>query len=85
MRYESMRAGEIIAFQYPYKETIMKRNEGMIDRSVRVGAGLGLIGLHLGGALGPWAWIGALPLLTGLIGYCPLYSVLGIDTRGDQS
>lgn len=58
----------------------MKRNEGTLDRIVRVGAGLGLIGLHLGGVLGAWAWIGAVPLLTGLFGYCPLYRVLGIDT-----
>jgi hypothetical protein len=58
----------------------MKRNEGTLDRVVRVGAGIGLIGLHLAGVLGPWAWIGVVPLLTGLVGSCPLYSVLGIDT-----
>jgi Protein of unknown function (DUF2892) len=58
----------------------MKRNEGSIDRAVRTGAGLGMIGLHLGGVLGSWAWIGLVPLLTGLAGTCPLYSLLGINT-----
>lgn len=58
----------------------MKRNEGTIDRAIRVGAGLGLIGLHLGGVLGAWAWIGVVPLFTGLAGACPLYSLLGINT-----
>lgn len=58
----------------------MKRNVGTIDRIVRIVAGLGLIGLHLAGALGSWAWIGALPLATGLAGSCPLYSLLGIGT-----
>jgi hypothetical protein len=58
----------------------MKRNEGNIDRAVRIGAGLGMIGLHLGGVLGPWAWIGMIPLLTGLAGTCPLYKLFGINT-----
>lgn len=58
----------------------MKRNEGNIDRAVRIGAGLGMIGLHLGGVIGPWAWIGLVPLLTGLVGTCPLYRLLGINT-----
>lgn len=58
----------------------MKRNEGTLDRTLRIGAGLGLIGLHVGGVLGPWAWIGVVPLLTGLVGSCPLYSILGIRT-----
>lgn len=58
----------------------MKHNEGNIDRAVRIGAGLGMIGLHLGGMLGPWAWVGLVPLLTGLAGTCPLYKLLGINT-----
>jgi len=58
----------------------MKRNEGNIDRAVRIGTGLGMIGLHLGGVIGPWAWIGLVPLLTGLVGTCPLYRLFGINT-----
>lgn len=58
----------------------MKRNEGTLDQAARIGAGAGLIGLHIAGVLGAWAWIGVVPLLTGLVGTCPLYSLLGINT-----
>jgi hypothetical protein len=60
-------------------------NEGIVDRALRVIVGLVLIAAALGW-LGPaytsvWGWIGLVPLLTGLVGWCPLYSVLGIRTR----
>lgn len=58
----------------------MTRNEGTIDRALRVIAGLALIGLTLNGTIGAWGWIGIVPILTGAIGWCPLYSVLGIKT-----
>jgi hypothetical protein len=58
----------------------MKVNEGVIDRSLRVIAGLVLIGLAATGTVGTWAYIGIVPLLTGAIGMCPLYSLLGINT-----
>jgi hypothetical protein len=60
----------------------MKTNEGTIDRAVRVVAGLVLIGLALMGTIGAWGWIGVVPLATGLIGWCPAYTLLGIDTCG---
>ncbi len=57
----------------------MKINLGSIDRIVRTLAGLVLIGWALTG--GPvWAWIGVVPLATGLLGMCLLYSLLGIST-----
>jgi len=57
----------------------MKINVGGIDRVVRVVAGLGLVGWAvLGGPV--WAWIGVVPLVTGSVGLCPLYSVLGMNT-----
>ena len=57
----------------------MKSNVGGIDKIVRIVAGLALIGWALTG--GPaWAWIGVVPLATGLFGLCPLYSLLGIST-----
>lgn len=59
----------------------MKANEGTLDRTLRVAAGLALIGLAITGAIGPWGYIGIVPLLTGAVGLCPLYSLLGIDTR----
>jgi fatty acid desaturase len=60
--------------------TIMKTNEGHLDRVLRVAAGLVLIGLAATGTVGIWGWIGVVPLLTGAIGVCPLYSVLGVNT-----
>lgn len=58
----------------------MKVNEGVIDRSLRVAAGLVLIGLAATGTVGAWGYIGVVPLLTGAIGLCPLYSLLGINS-----
>jgi hypothetical protein len=42
--------------------------------------GVTLMGLAGFGITGPWAWIGIIPLLTGMIGNCPAYSILGINT-----
>ena len=58
----------------------MTRNEGGLDRSIRVIVGLALIALTLMGKIGAWGWIGALPVLTGLIGWCPAYSLIGLKT-----
>jgi len=58
----------------------MQSNEGSLDRAARISVGVGLCAAALVGALGPWAWIGIVPLATGLAGFCPLYSMLGIDT-----
>jgi hypothetical protein len=58
----------------------MTRNEGSLDRGLRIVAGLVLISLVFIGPQTLWGWIGIVPLVTGLLGYCPLYSVLGINT-----
>jgi hypothetical protein len=58
----------------------MKTNEGSIDRSVRILAGLVLIALTLSGTIGVWGWIGVVPVITGALGWCPAYSILGIST-----
>jgi hypothetical protein len=58
----------------------MVRNEGNVDRALRVIAGLALIGLAATGTVGLWGWIGVVPLATGLIGWCPAYKLLGINT-----
>ncbi|MBI3773096.1 MAG: DUF2892 domain-containing protein [Gammaproteobacteria bacterium] len=55
-------------------------NVGTIDRVVRVVAGLVLVGLAATGTLGVWAWIGVVPLVTGVIGWCPAYALAGINT-----
>ena len=59
---------------------MFKNNVGSIDRIVRVVLGLLLIGLTLAGSIGPWGWIGVVPLLTAALGTCPLYSLLGMST-----
>lgn len=58
----------------------MKTNEGTIDRALRILAGLVLIALAATGTVGVWGWIGVVPLATGLIGWCPAYTLLGINT-----
>lgn len=58
----------------------MTRNEGNLDRALRVVAGLLLIGLAATNTVGAWGYIGVVPLLTGAIGTCPLYSILGLNT-----
>ncbi|WP_047552343.1 YgaP family membrane protein [Methylotenera sp. G11] len=58
----------------------MKINVGGVDRIVRIAAGLALIAWVLF-ANGPaWAWIGIAALATGLLNFCPAYSILGINT-----
>ena len=57
----------------------MTKNVGNIDRIVRVVIGvLLIIGALMG--YGWWMWIGVVPLATGLMGSCLLYSILGINT-----
>ncbi len=58
------------------------KNEGKIDRSLRVALGLALISLVFVGPQTAWGWVGLVPLITGLIGNCPVYSLLGLNTCG---
>jgi len=58
----------------------MKINEHVIDRALRVIAGLVLIGLAASGTVGAWGWIGVVPLLTGIVGFCPAYAIFGMST-----
>jgi len=59
---------------------MLKKNEGTIDRVLRVIVGLALISMVFTGLQTPWGWIGIVPLLTGLVGSCPVYSILGLST-----
>ena len=59
---------------------MLKRNEGNLDRILRVIFGLVLLSLVFIGPMTPWGWIGIIPLATGLIGSCPIYSILGMNT-----
>jgi hypothetical protein len=58
----------------------MTRNEGTLDRVVRIILGLALLALFF---VGPQTWlglVGIVPLVTGLVGFCPLYRLLGLST-----
>jgi Protein of unknown function (DUF2892) len=58
----------------------MPCNEGKLDRALRIIAGLVLISLVFVGPKALWGWVGLVPLLTGLFGFCPIYPILGINT-----
>lgn len=59
----------------------MQKNVDGLDKIVRVSAGVVLIALAALDFIGPWGWLGAIPLLTGIIGICPIYSLLGINSK----
>lgn len=62
------------------RRSTITKNEGTIDRVLRVIAGLVLLSLVFIGPQTMWGLIGIVPLATGLIGFCPLYSIFGINT-----
>lgn len=64
----------------------MPQNVGAIDRALRAIVGLILIALVFVGPQTPWGWIGLVPLLTALIGFCPAYTLIGVKTcpAGDK-
>ncbi len=57
----------------------MKCNVGGLDRGVRVVLGLALVALAFFGQQ-PWAYLGVIPLIAGLVGFCPIYTIFGIST-----
>lgn len=59
----------------------MKLNVGGIDKILRVILGVALIAAAATGALPMWGYIGIVPLVTGLVNFCPLYTVLGFSSR----
>ncbi|AUJ64332.1 hypothetical protein B9057_08460 [Aestuarium zhoushanense] len=62
---------------------MFKRNEGTIDRALRVILGLALIAGYFMNGGGAYSWLyllGIIPLVTGLIGSCPIYTILGLNT-----
>ena len=64
----------------PLRNVTVKTNVGSLDRSLRIAAGVALIGFAVAGWIGPWGDIGFVPLLTGLLRTCPVYTLLGIST-----
>ena len=58
----------------------MKKNIGNLERIARIVVGLIILSLAFVGPQSPWAYLGIIPLLTGIMGWCPPYALLGIST-----
>ena len=58
----------------------MIANIGTVDRVLRIALGLLLIVLAYAGVIGAWGYLGIVPLLTGVVRFCPVYKLLGMDT-----
>ncbi len=68
----------------------MNANVGRVDRALRIFAGSLLILLSLLNVIGPWGWLGLVPIATGALRFCPAYTILGLrtcplDTAGDNA
>lgn len=59
---------------------LLPTNEHPIERIVRVIVGIGILSLAFIGPHSSWGYIGIVPLLTGLLGSCPAYTLFGIST-----
>ncbi|MFO0921019.1 MAG: DUF2892 domain-containing protein [Pirellulales bacterium] len=59
---------------------MFRTNLGAIDRGIRIIAGAALLAIVFVGPQTPWGWIGIVPLVTGLVGWCPAYCPLGLST-----
>jgi hypothetical protein len=55
-------------------------NEGNLDRVLRVAGGLAILSLAFVGPKTAWAYLGVIPMITGLVGFCPAYALFGIRT-----
>ena len=58
----------------------MPINEGTADRALRVVLGIAILSLAFVGPRTPWGYLGLVPLLTGVVGLCPLYTIFGFST-----
>ena len=58
----------------------MKKNVGSVERAIRIITGIAILSRALVGPQSPWAYLGIIPLATGLMGWCPAYALLGIST-----
>ncbi|MBN9204446.1 YgaP family membrane protein [Methylibium petroleiphilum] len=58
----------------------MNPNVGTLDRSVRIVVGAALIAATVAGVIGPWGWLGVVPIVTGLFRFCPAYLPFGLNT-----
>lgn len=63
----------------------MHMNIGKLERLLRAAAGGCLITLAFAGTIGWWGWLGIVPVLTALVGICPVYALLGFSTHKRQA
>lgn len=61
-------------------EKLFPRNEHTLDRALRVLLGVGLLATVFAGPKTPFGYLGLVPLVTGLLGSCPLYTLFGVGT-----
>lgn len=59
---------------------LFPRNENVVDRVLRIVLGVVVLSLAFVGPATPWGFLGLVPLVTGLIGSCPLYTLFGLST-----
>jgi hypothetical protein len=62
------------------KSNVIQLNVGNVDRAIRILLGVVLVALAASGAIGHWGYIGVIVTLTGLVAFCPLYTMLGFRT-----
>jgi hypothetical protein len=74
------RGSALALFAKEFAVELIVKNEHSVDRVVRVLLGLALLSLAFLGPKTPWGYVGIVPLLTGLMGTCPLYRIFGIST-----
>jgi len=60
------------------------KNIGVVDKGLRILIGIIGVTLVFFGPQTVWGWLGLVPLLTGLINFCPLYKLLGISTQSSK-
>ncbi len=66
-------------------DKLLPNNESVVDRTLRVILGVVLLALVFYGPKTAWGWIGIIPLVTGVLGTCPLYTVFGYSTCGTKA
>jgi hypothetical protein len=64
---------------------LLPRNEHPVERGLRIVAGLALLSLFFFGPKTPWGLLGIVPILTGSLGSCPVYTLFGISTCPTKS
>jgi len=60
---------------------LLKNNVGKFDRIIRIVVGIILVGNVFYALQNPIGWLGVILIVTGIAGICPLYSILGINTK----